>query len=439
MKFRKFGKALLMTAISAGVVFGVSSCVQSYSVGYLFVTGTETASTSGAGVISGFKIDHNTGNLVPIHGLPISSGGSNPGRFVLLTPGQRFLYVLNRGTTADGGPCSATDVCSNANITQFAIGGNGVLAPQQTFFTQGHNPFRILADSSGTHIFVLDHDAADSTGCALVFGNSVTTCGDITVFSVDPSTGRLSYVLNAQVTSASGTPLPYFPVPANPIDFTLTNNTILTLSGTPATGDSNFPYAYNPSSGQLTVTQNSAQPLGMTQATAIVVASSVVYVLDDGVNTNGTHGQIFAFTTTNGALQAEANGYYADDPTLSNPNYVISSNNGKWLYVLNQGDNTSTIQAQSGVAAFDITQPYQLSPIANGGQVAGTGAGPQCILEDPSNQFIYTANFNDSTVTGLSIDTNVGNLRPLTQSTHAKGSYALPGPATWCAASGRTS
>ena len=152
MKFRKLGKALLMTAISGGAVFGISSCVQSYSVGYLYVTGTQTASTTGAGVISGFKIDHNTGNLVPINGLPVSSGGANPGRSVLLT-GGRFLYVLNQGSTADGGPCSVTDVCSNANITQFSIGGNGVLAPQGTYYTQGNNPFRLVADASGTHLF----------------------------------------------------------------------------------------------------------------------------------------------------------------------------------------------------------------------------------------------------------------------------------------------
>src|ERR1700687_5221135 len=104
MKFKKFGKALLMTALSAGMVIGISSCVQSYTVGFLYVTGTQTASTTGQGIISGFKIDHNTGNLVPIAGLPVSSGGANPSRAVLLT-GGRFLYVLNRGTTADGGPC----------------------------------------------------------------------------------------------------------------------------------------------------------------------------------------------------------------------------------------------------------------------------------------------------------------------------------------------
>ncbi len=441
MKFRKFGKALLMTALSAGVVFGISSCVQSYTVGYLYITGIQTASTTGQGIISGFKIDHNTGNLVPIAGLPVSTGGANPVRAVLLT-GGRFIYVLNQGSTPDGGPCSSTDVCSNANITQFSIGGNGVLAPQGTYYTQGHNPFRLIADSTGAHIFALDHDAPDSAGCSLVFGASTTTCGDITAFSVDSTTGRLSYVLNSQVTASTGSPLPYFPVPADPIDLALSGNFFLTLSGTPAAGDSVFPYAYNAANGQLTINQNSSQPLGMSHATAIVVAGSVTYVLDDGPNTNtpATNGQIFAYTPgTNGSLQAEANGYIPDNAAYSKPIYAIVANGKSWLYILNEGDNSSATTPQSGIAAFTITNPYQVSPIANGGQIGGTGAGPLCILEDPSNQFIYTANFNDSSVTGLSIDQNDGNLTPLSQSTKAKDSYKLSGPATWCLVTGRTS
>ena len=43
MKFTKFGKALAMGALSAGIVLGVTSCVESYTVGYLYVTGTVTA------------------------------------------------------------------------------------------------------------------------------------------------------------------------------------------------------------------------------------------------------------------------------------------------------------------------------------------------------------------------------------------------------------
>jgi hypothetical protein len=441
MKFKEFGKALLMTAISAGVVFGVASCTQSYSVGYLYVTGIQTASTTGQGIISGYKIDHNTGKLITIPGLPVSSGGSNPVRSVLLT-GGRFLYVLNQGTTTDGAPCSATDVCINANITQFSIGGNGVLSPQETFYTQGHNPFRLVADSSGAHIFALDHDAPDSTGCSLVFGPAVTTCGDITAFTVDPTTGRLSYILNSQVTAASGAPLSYFPVPADPIDFALSSNYFLTLFGTTATGDSVFPYSYNVANGQLTVNQNSSQPLGISHGTAIVLSGSVNYVLDDGPNTNSpsTNGQIFAYTLgSSGALQAEANGYQADSPTYSYPNYVLTVNN-KWVYVLNRGDNADTNVAQSGIAAFQVLNPFQLQPIAGAtGSTGGTGAGPLCIVEDPSNQFVYTANYNGSSITGLDIDQNSGNLVPLSQATKAKDSYALPGPATWCVVTGRTS
>src|SRR5690348_9363153 len=144
MKFTKLGKALMMSALSAGLILGVSSCVQSYTVGYLYVTGTKTAQSGNNGIISGFRIDHNTGFLRPINQFPVASGGSNPVR-ALLIPGGRFLYVLNRGVNAAGNSnCSGTSgntVCQNANITQFAVGGNGILTAQETFFTQGQNPF----------------------------------------------------------------------------------------------------------------------------------------------------------------------------------------------------------------------------------------------------------------------------------------------------------
>ena len=273
----------------------------------------------------------------------------------------------------------------------------------------------------------------------------MTTCGDITTFSVDSTTGRLSYVLNSQVTAASGAPLPYFPVPANPIDFVISSkhfphpqrnsgNRRLGLSPTPTTL----------ANGQLTINQNSSQPLGITQGTAIVVAGGVIYVLDNGPNTNSpaSNGQIFAYSLgAGGALQAEPTAIFPTTRLTPIRTTLSPQTMERWLYVLNEGDNTNTTNAQSGIAAFTITTPYQLSPIPANGvtQIGGTGAGPQCILEDPSNQFIYTANFNSSTVTGLSIDQNDGNLTPLSQQTKAKDSYTLPGPATWCIVTGRTS
>src|SRR5579863_4648489 len=197
MKLKKFGKALLMSALSVGAVLGVSSCVQSYTVGFLFVTGNETAGTTGQGYINGFKIDHNTGNLVQINGLPVSSGGSNPGRAVLAVA-SRFLYVLNRGTDkATGGPCTETTTsCDGAQINQFAVGGTGFLAPQGTaYFTQGMNPFRIVVDGQGRFLFALDAVAPTvpvtptQNACQAVLGAAATSCGDVTAFQIDQSTG----------------------------------------------------------------------------------------------------------------------------------------------------------------------------------------------------------------------------------------------------------
>jgi 6-phosphogluconolactonase len=442
MKFTKFGKTLLMIAISAGIILGITSCVQSYSVGYLYVTGTTNAGSSNSGIVSGFKIDHNKGLLTPIHGLPIGSGGTNPGRAVLLT-GGRFIYVLNRGKNSAGtADCTLADQCSGANITQFSIGGNGVLSTQETFFTQGINPIRLFADTSGNFIYVLDQIAPNSASCTLALGAGVTSCGDITAFRVDPNTGRLTLVVNAQVTSASGQPLPYFPVPAGPIDFVLSSSYILTLSGTPATGDSVFPYTYSSATGQLTINQNSAQPLNIAQGTAIVSAGGVVYVLDnEGTQVQaiapGATGQLLPFTVgTNGALQQQTGGAVPDDVTQSNPVALVLESKGKWVYVANQGNNTNNTNSQSGITGYVLDpSTHQLSEIS--GSPWGTGAGPQCLLEDPSNQYLYTANFNDSTMTGRTIDQNTGVLRDLQGS--ANKTYPLSGPAAWCIVTGRTS
>lgn len=462
MRFTKFGKALLMGALSAGLIFGVTSCVQSYTVGYLYVTGTVTAQSGNNGIISGYKIDHNTGKLTPINGLPVSSGGSNPVRAVLLT-GSRFLYVLNRGVNAQGNAdCTPANPCGNSNITQFAVGGNGILTPQETFSTQGTDPFRLIADSTGSFLLALDHEAPDNAnpsstdGCARALSGA-TTCGDITVFQINQTTGRLSLVLNAQVTAASGAQLTYFPVPANPVDFVMASGVVLTLSGTtpqtsyPYTGGSAvWPYTYSSSTGQLTVSSNSPQPLTdpytssglVNHGTAIVNADSVIYVLDNepitvsfGSQPTTSASQILPYTVgTGGALQAQTGGLIPDDPQLANPIQLLVESKGKYLYVANQGNNVQGQNTNSGLSAYFITTSpaYQLTFVS--GEPFGTGSGPQCIVEDPSDQFIYEANQYDSTITGRILDPNSGELNLL----RVASSYTLQGPPTWCLIDGRT-
>jgi hypothetical protein len=464
MKFTKFGKALLISALSAGVLFSVTSCIQDYSVGYLYVTGTVTAGTSSNGIISGFKIDHNTGKLTAINGLPVSSGGANPIRAVLLT-GSRFLYVLNRGVSsnpAGSSICTTQYPCQNANITQYAIGANGILTPQETFYTQGLNPFRMIADTSGSFIYVLEHDSlyngapSSSTNpnpnCAAAL-TGATTCGDITAFSLNSTTGRLSMLQNAQVTAAGGgAALPYFPVPANPVDFLMTGGSILTMNATTATASNSYPYtggatvypySQNTSNGQLTVSQNNVQTLNIAHGTALVVGGGNVFVLDNEApspNPTNATSKILAFTVgSGGALLAANPSVIPDDPNQSNPIYLAQENKGKWFYVANQGNNvTGAGTAASGIAGYVINSPFQPTELAGTPIGFGSGSYPQCLVEDPSNQFFYTANSGDSTVTGQAINENSGTLVPLSQSTKAPSEYTLTGPPTWCLMDGRT-
>ena len=451
MTFRKFGKTVLTAALSSAIVFSLSSCVRSFTVGYLYVTGTVTATPSGPGIISGFKINNDNGKLTALDGLPVASGGANPVRAVLLSGGN-FVYVLNRGANSSGGSvCTTADPCTNSNITEFAVGGNGILTPQNTFFTQGSNPIRLIADSAGQYLFALDHDAPSGAYCGAAIPGA-TTCGDITVFSINSTTGRLSLVTNAQLTASTGTQVTYFPVPADPIDFTMASGYLMTLAGAPsasptsvitapAVGQTVYPYTYNSSNGQLTVSQSTVQyitnglgnPVG--QGTAIVYASGKVYVLDNEVLANATPGQILPYTVgTNGALQSLVGGAVADDASQTNPVYMLVESKAKYLYVANQ--QGANINEGAGVVAYVIDpSSSQLSEDPGSPFIEGTGAEPQCILEDPSNQYIYTANAGDSTVTGKVLDPNSGVLTPMQG---WPGQIGINGPATWCIVTGRT-
>jgi DNA-binding beta-propeller fold protein YncE len=170
-----------------------------------------------------------------------------------------------------------------------------------------------------------------------------------------------------------------------------------------------------------------------------------VYVLDNEPVTltcttcsfrPGTYpSQILPFSVgSNGALQAQSGGIIPDDPTLANPTYIMVESKGKFIYVSNQGNNVTGPNPQSGIAGYFLTTSpsFQLSFLSP--STYGTGSGPQCLVEDPSNQFIYTANFGDSTISGRSVDPNDGVLNQL----RVVSSYKLQGPANWCLVNGRT-
>jgi 6-phosphogluconolactonase (cycloisomerase 2 family) len=433
MKFRKFGRISLALAVSLGTGLGVTSCSTDHTVGYFYTTGSQYNQ------ISGFKLDNNLGQLKPVPNSPFSSGGVNPIK-VLTANAGKFLYVLNAGCGGSSQIACPTGTPANesgANISLFTIGGQGSISFQAAYTSQGNNPISIQTDSSGTHLFVLDSTVTDPTTCVgYVPGNSATICGDITSFNIDPNTGRLSLITNQGVKNGNGTNLSYFPVGSGPINFYVTpsNSFIYTIEkGSGSTLDpSQAVFVYANSSGQLTLSQNTPIPTCAAQLSYIYVsAKENVYLIDAQNGT--TPGQILPYTIgTNGALQSLVGGQVANSGTVANPGPMIVDHQGKFLYLANAGPNLTASSEASSVSAFFIDPTTsRLTPLATSVPF-GAGSSPRCILEDPSNQYLYTANYSDSTVTGAIINSSTGTLSALRKGNQ----FGAAGQPTWCTASG---
>ena len=391
MKLSKIGRVTLALVASVAIGLGMTACGGG-TVGYLWVLGTQYNQ------IAAFKIDNFSGNLTQSPGSPFGSGGANP-QAIAVKPGGRFVYVVNDGTPNPDG------TLSGANISEFLVGGDGTLSFQQAFSSQGGTPVWAAMDTTGNFLYVLDR--LDPTNLPLDSkGNppaGATGTGDITVFAIAGDTGRLSLVTNAQV-KVGNVNLNYFPVGKNPTMSKIGSSCLYTLDG----GDNTvFPYAVNSTTGQLTLTTNSVLATGAAQATSINVGGSYVYVTDAGANL------ILPYSTgTSCALNSIVRGGVANAANTTNPVWTLTESKGQRLYVLNQfGVNTNF--RNSTISAFNIQTDGTLSLIPGTDNPFATGAGPVCAAEDPTNQYLYTSNGTDGTITGFRIDGVTGKLNPL--------------------------
>lgn len=437
MKFWKCGQITL--ALIGSIVLGLSiTCCGVYTSGYMYVTGAQFSQ------IGAFKIDHDFGYLTPVTGQPFASGGGDPVQEVVL-PGGRFLAVVNKGSN---------------NVSIFTIGGAGTLYFQQSYATSGSHPVSLVLSASGSYMYVLDSVAPDGTGR-----------GDITAFSIDSSTGKLTLITNQNTFNTSGTQLPYFEVNYKPVQFITAGGYIYVVdtaygvtggqTANPATPAACFTsptketacstpdvflYAVNSTNGQLTLTQNA--PLTVSNAmpgwlTTISAAESGKYVyiantLGGSSSNTTTTGEILPYTIgSGGVLQILVGGTVRNVPgSAAVPDAVLANSNANFLYVANFGPGTIQ-QPQSNISAYTIdTTNGQLQPLAAGSGLNPypTGSGPVWLLQDSTNQYLYSVNYNDNTITGKVIDQTHGQLSPLLKGT----TFSTVGQPTFAVVSGRT-
>jgi 6-phosphogluconolactonase len=370
MKFNKSGQLLLVSAASLVAAGALSACA-TLTVDFVYVTTALAAGPNNYGEVDVFEINSESGHMRQIPTSPFPSGGRNPVAEAVSTD-HANLYVVNQ---------------DDNTVVQFIIGNDGKLYPKNTVNTPGIFPMAVSV--TGSNLYVAD-----------TF-QPLATCS-----AAAPCSGSVAS----------------FPIGSNG------------LLGPPAVNAA-LSTAY--------------WPLAVPGSSKNVVAPTAVYGVPGGASvfvaaydTTARTGYIFAFASSSGVLTPLNGG--APYPAGIHPSAMTSDPNGTYLYV--------TDLAQGNILGFAINSgnltPLSGSPFPAGGQPAAiavdakgkfavvansqdatvstyslgsgsltrigtyaTGLQPVAIGVDPNlNQYIFTANFLGSTVSGFQLDPNDGTL-----------------------------
>jgi 6-phosphogluconolactonase (cycloisomerase 2 family) len=406
----------LFASLALGL--GMTACGGG-TIGYMWVLGQQYNQ------VVGFKVDDYTGNLTEIQGSPFSSNGSVPVSIVIKT-GGRYIYVINQGVSG-----SAAGPGTGQTIALYSVGGDGTITFQQAYESQGYVSEWAQMDGSGTYLYVLDkYSPGLNTQTGLYDAPNTDGKGAITAFVADANTGRLTLITNSQ-TQLNGVNTPFWEVGTAPIMSKTLSGCLYTVNSGLTSGTQSITPFQIGTGGQLlfTTTGNIVIPVltGPTNITSINGSGNYAFLTDNANNIlyGYQSGGACNLTALNGGTTANLTG-------TSHPIYSMIDSTGKYLYVINNS-NPSTLSTNpySSISAFYIVPTNQeLQPIT--GAPYTVGSGPTCIVEDPSNQYVYTSDFTAGTVTGKSLNPTTGELSDL-----SKGStFTATGMASCLAISG---
>jgi 6-phosphogluconolactonase len=406
MKLTRIGQGLLAVAASLGLGFGVASCSPSETIDYLFVTSNSaTAGSAGAGQVTSYHVDSDSGSISQVAGTPVSSQGTNPVAEVP-SPNGQYLYVANQGSNS---------------VAEFTVGTDGQLAFGHAYSTPGSEPVSLAINTAGTLLFVLDYYGPG-------FSDSNPGPGILTVYPI-ASNGTLGSPVASG--GQSYTTVQCFPggvaVSANSsyVYVSNTNSVVVTTSppstATPPTTPSVCPAQGTisgftlSSSGVLTQVSGSPFAAGTTPTgITIDLTSRFVYTVDSVQN------QIIVYQILGGGtLEPLINGPFS---TGTFPVGITIDPRDEYMYVTDFNSNT--------ISAYTISQSTgQPSGLATS-SFSTVGSYPTCILVDPAfGRFIYVALAKANTVAAARVNPNTGELSSVQNSP-----YTVSGTATCVAA-----
>jgi 6-phosphogluconolactonase len=293
-----------------------------------------------------------------------------------------FIPVCQANNNCGGGTGTYSSYAYVANATTGTLAGFPVSTATFTTLTGtsynvGASPIALAATSKGTFLYM-------ATSLGSVFVYTIGTNGALTLGN---SGSPVASTLNGTGMSMTVDP---------------SGNWLFIVS---KSIDALLEYQINTTTGVLTqVGQSTGIPLHAGNPTQVYVTPNNQYVYI-GLGLGGMDG--FTLNSSTGAL---SNQIHLPPLTVASDNAIAADNNSAYLFVGEAGSGIRVLTIGTGGSLQEVTG----SPFAS-------QLGPQSIVVDPTNTYVYVANRTANVITGYTLGTD-GTLKPLSSSPFATGS-----------------
>ncbi len=391
MKFSKLSQVFLVSSIGLLVATLLASCAIT-SIDYLFVASSAGSGSGSAGQIETYGVDSFSG-AIHVAAPTISSGGIAPVSMAVTSDYQN-LYVANH---------------DSKTVVHFTIDYSGVLT-QKDSVTLGTAPVSLAVDSAGTYLYVVTGPSpAQLTSYSLASGviGGVAAQQTLSLSSISSS-----YASDVLVPTGVAVLVNTTTVSGNAVYVTAYDQTAYNPGGTPtSTAHPGWVFGYTiGTSGVLTPSTGSPYQAGV-KPTAVAAdpTNRFVYVTDYANN------QMIGYSIQSGSVL----NYLLNGPfrTGNEPDAIVIDPRGKFVYVTNALDST--------VSGYEIDLSTGTPTIVTGGPGTNnsTYTTPVAITVDAAlGRFIYTANYQDNSVSGLRLDPTAGTLTATQATPYPTGS-----------------
>ena len=352
----KKAAALMIVCASMGAWVGCGTTTSKYVY----------AAIPASNEIVAFRMDPNSGALLQLVGSPITAGQAV--QSLVIHPSQKFLYAANSGATPSG------------TVSLFTISSGGGLTEVTPRQNVGTAPTLLVMDASGSFLYVANSGSFD-----------------ISVFSINSSTGALTLVPQSGGTTAG------IGMSALNMQLSPSGNTLYVTGQVGTQGFiQEFPVSSGvigaPVTGSPFLTGNG--PYGL----AIDLGGTHLYTA------NKIDNSISAFSIkSSGALTLIS----TTGETFISPVALFIDKSGKYLFIANQGS--------TNLAAYSIGSDGGLTLLTN--SPFATGPQPSFITGDSSGKYLIVGNQSTPAIHPFSLDSSTGTLTSV-------NSYSVPGTPT---------